>query len=455
MKFQRSPSQLQPSTASAAFQASTTSQRHNHTTASDLPMSAPSRRSAPDALRHPASSKYAPRYDLRRRVLVTNLMRGHREGSLTSIVDQSPDRPAKRWGYSESKRLLTFQPALTRRRIKSPRKLGSPRPTETAAETIEAQQRRLRRSGSYREAVSADAAVSAAPAEDLPKAKKARVEVSTGTGPSKASAVTNLGHPSNETHRVQHGQPFVARPCFEQTSVRSAMKASTSKAHLPAASTPVRRQARVTVRRCVPVTHPGLENIPPAALQVPTIVQSRQALLSQDIQPYVNQLHAPSSLVFRGIQSSLQPLHPNSVPESPRKVTQSTQTSPPPKSKGLLRRRSSLRRALERVLGVGKENEQTAKRVSGNSSLKDNSLKQSSRVKRRPSFVEAFLSRRRSCDAGSSDCSPLKRPAQRRSTGLPGFRSTEDYPKSMPDPVVKIRRARSLRVQSSTFDPWG
>ncbi|CAN8002231.1 unnamed protein product [Ixodes hexagonus] len=419
-------------------------------------MSGPSRRPTPGAHRHPnPTNKYVPRYDLRRRVLVTNLMRGQREGEVTSIVDQSPARPARRWGYSEDKRMLTFHPVLTRRRIKSPRKLGSPRSSTTATDTVEIQQRRLRRSGSYREAVSADSALPTVEVEELPTAKRARLEV-----PLKSPTVKDLSLLKDETHRVQHGRPFAARPCFKQTSAASgscAMDVSMSKPHLPAVSTPVRRQPIAAPRRNVPISNPALGNVPTAASQVHAIVHSRQARLTQGTQPFVYRQQAPFSHLFQNAEPSVQLPNPHLVPASPQTVTQSTQTSPPTKSKGLLRRRSSLRRALERVLGVGKENEDAAKSLSGDSSSKDSSSRQSSRVKRRPSFVEAFLSRRRSCDTGGNNHDISKRPAPRRSAGLPGiFKSAEDCPKSMSGTIVKVRRARSLRVQSSTtFDPWG
>ncbi|KAL3178741.1 hypothetical protein MRX96_009421 [Rhipicephalus microplus] len=98
------------------------------------------------------------------------------------------------------------------------------------------------------------------------------------------------------------------------------------------------------------------------------------------------------------------------VPLSPSVVTQGTQTSPK-----RLRRRSSLKRAFERLFSSGKENETNTSRDSVSKNAK-------AKVKRRPSTECVGVLKD---VVGSTPCRK------------------------------KARRAHSLQLKAPEFDPWG
>lgn len=356
----------------------------------------------------PPKQTSTSRYDLRRRVLITNLVQD-RPGDRTFVVEPPP-RCVRRWGYSDGSRtppatpngasrmklppLVTMYSPVLKRRVKSPRKLGSPR-TNSASEDALAIKCRLRRSSSYREAVKAD--TSNEDASSLPPAaKRQRTE---------ATEVQNVLEPMlSSLHlpaRLQYGRPFAApQPCHDRqpTSFQYELRRQV-------ASTPV----------------PQCPQMAPLA----SAVQARRSRSLETRNIWLLQQQLPPAVPAVAAANSLQ------------MVSQGTQTSPLPK-KGLLRRKSSLRQALERMLGAGKENDQIAP------------SSPSTRVKRRPSLVESFLLKR--CNSSSEQAIPQRR----RSTGVLHRRgSTKSSPKSSTPGRVKPGRAQSLRLRGPDFDPWG
>ncbi|KAK8784919.1 hypothetical protein V5799_008714 [Amblyomma americanum] len=400
-------------------------------------------------------AKASPRYDLRRRVLETNLMR---ESGVSNKGTAKPDlvlssapkaskptlatppvsfRPwAKRGGSPATGfpkvatrklasgvqvRVATLQtspaksPLVALRCAMTPRKLGSPR--NCAVVSAAAIKRRLRRSWSYREAIAGDP-----PSSDPQETQASKRQKTGATSPDRGVVTETKVTQSKRPCRVQHGKPF-AIP-------------------IPPAITPLTTLPRLLAGPDA-VTPRGFVTSPAQNLGPASIAPTLTTKLSTG--PLVD--HRPTWVLTpfsqNGQSGSLSPLVTSGYQNlagcmlsSPSLVSQGTQTSP----KSKLRRRSSLKRALERLLNTGKENEVNA---SEGSAPKDEKTK----VKRRPSFVESLLFRRSCSDDVKQD------KCTEHSSDHPQMpKSTAG---STPPSRKKPRRARSLQLKPPALDPWG
>lgn len=423
-----------------------------------------------------ARNALTPRYDLRRRVLETNLARESKcqtaqqqPGDLALSAAPKPPQPTprsfRRWGYCDASnrgdatqarnrlecrvRAPQRSPASAEKPAQraarpqlaaanssplnatrcgatwTPRKLGSPR--NFAVVTAAAIKKRLRRSWSYREAIAGDA-----PSEEQQEAQAPHKRLKTDAPDStaEAAAATNARPVlSKRPCRVQHGKPFpiptppAITPATSSSTPRSVLSSQPQQYVTRRAITPHASTASPAPGHCV--SFPGTLATPSAGTPTaphatwaltPALCHNGQAgVITPTVTPYHQQL---------GVI----------MPLSPSVVSQGTQTSPK-----RLRRRSSLKRAFERLLSSGKENEANASQqsVSKNAKVK---------VKRRPSLVESLLFRRSSND--------------NESQSKPGRRST-DYAGASKNIVGssprrnKPRRAHSLQLKAPVFDPWG
>ncbi|XP_075558103.1 uncharacterized protein LOC142590120 [Dermacentor variabilis] len=421
-----------------------------------------------------ARNALTPRYDLRRRVLETNLVRESKcqtaqqqPGDLVISTAPKPAQPTprsfRRWGYCDAsiradatqarsrlecrvrapqrspapaeKPQPSTRPQLTANSSPlnatrcgttwSPRKLGSPR--NFAVVSAAAIKKRLRRSWSYREAIAGDA-----PSDEQQEAQAPykRLKMDALASTAEVAAATNTRPVlSKRPCRVQHGKPFpiptppAITPASTKSSPRSVLSSQPQQL-TRIAITPHAFTASPAAGHCV--SFPGTLATPSARTTTtaphatwalsPALCHNGQAGV---VTPTVTPCHQHLGVI---------------MPLSPSVVSQGTQTSPK-----RLRRRSSLKRAFERLLSSGKENEANASQqsVSKNAKVK---------VKRRPSLVESLLFRRSSND--------------NESQSKPGRHST-DYAGASKNIVGssprrnKPRRAHSLQMKAPEFDPWG
>lgn len=409
---------------------------------------------------HRNVSKASPRYDLRRRVLETNLMR---ESGLSNEATVQPDlvlssapkasKPTlatppvsfRAWAKRGDSPVTVFpkvasrklasgiqvrvatletspakSPLVALRCAMSPRKLGSPR--KRSVVSVDAIKRRLRRSWSYREAIACDP-----PSSDTQETQASKRQKTCTTAPDREAVRETQVTQSKRPCRVQHGKPF-AIPIPPATTPLTSPTPPLPPRLLagPSAVTP----------RCF-VTSPA-QILGPASI-APTL----RTRLSTG--PLIN--HQPTWVLtpfnqkVQGGSASptVTPNYQNLTgcsPTSTSLVSQGTQTSP----KSKLRRRSSLKRALERLLNAGKENEVDA---SQGSAAKDEKTK----VKRRPSFVESLLFRRSCNDNVKQD-----KCTEHSSDHPQVLKSTAG---STPPSRKKPRRAHSLQLKPPALDPWG
>ncbi|XP_077527073.1 uncharacterized protein LOC144138586 [Haemaphysalis longicornis] len=406
----------------------------------------------------------------------------------------TPPRNVRRWGYCRNSvnnltrndarpasvpiaptgpspvRAMKSPPVPAPRRPKSPRKLGSPR--HGIVVSAAAIKRRLRRSWSYREAIAGDepaaedakdtdtpaskrpkreavsTATAAEDAEETPSSKRQKREpASTATAPDEAH-----GKLFKRPCRVQHGKPFAI-------PIPPALPRATCSAR--GLTPPQWRQHVHNAGTSLGCVTPPLQRVGPssagAATREPgsshpiTLPPSSGSMQGGGLSPSPGTFGTPPTPYSMILQSALHQNMQNVTASSavapcldgrihasptPSLVTQGTQTSPKIK----LRRRSSLRRALERILNNGKENTANA---SQDSAPKD----RKAAVKRRPSLVESLLFKRSS--SGSKE-NQVKH--DQRSGNVPAvLRSNAG---STP-PRNRPRRARSLQLKAPAFDPWG
>ncbi|KAH7943217.1 serine/arginine repetitive matrix protein 1 [Rhipicephalus sanguineus] len=418
-----------------------------------------------------------PRCDLRRRVLETNLAREcqqPRELALSTALkpaQPTPPRNFRRWGYCDASnksnatqarnhrlqqpvqvlqnspasrspqpKAWSLQPATlppnpTRRgSTKSkppPRKLGSPR--NFAVASAAAIKKRLRRSWSYREAIAGDPPTDEQLEAQSPKRLKTDspdlVAEAATTKHQEPSATATITRPvlSKRPCRVQHGKPFAipTPPVVMPASSLSPQGALSPQPQRVTGST-VTSSATTTspaLGQCF-VKFPGASSAPCARTpsaphgtwKISSICQNAQGgVVTPTVTPYRHCIEAI-------------------VPLSPSVVSQGTQTSPK-----RLRRRSSLKRAFERLLSSGKENEANVSRDSTSKNTK-------AKVKRRPSLVESLLFRRN----GNSNESEAKPARQSTECAVASKDAVGSTPRRN-----KARRAHSLQLKSPECDPWG
>lgn len=409
-----------------------------------------------------ARNASTPRYDLRRRVLETNLVRESKCQTAQQPGDPvlsaapeprqpTPPRSFRRWGYCDAAQARSRlecrartpqrspvsterpQPSWARPQLaaklsplnptrcgakSSPRKLGSPR--NFAIVSAAAIKKRLRRSWSYREAIAGDA-----PADEQQdvQAPPKRLKTDSLDLPAEAAATNTRPVLSKRPCRVQHGKPFaIPTPPAIITPSSTPRSILSSQPQQVARSAITSHTASPTAGRCV--SCPGTLATPSA--RTPTAPHATWTL---------------SPLCHNGqggiITPTVSPYHQHLQvikPLSPPVVSQGTQTSPK-----RLRRRSSLKRAFERLLSSGKENEANASQQSASKNAK-------AKVKRRPSLVESLLFRR-----SSNDNDTQSKPG-RRSTDYAG--ASKNIVGSSPR-RNKPRRAHSLQLKAPEFDPWG
>ncbi|XP_037287084.2 uncharacterized protein LOC119180054 [Rhipicephalus microplus] len=428
-----------------------------------------------------ARNALSPRYDLRRRVLETNLKREcqpecrqSRELALPTALkpaQPTPPRSLRRWGYCHASnkagnamqarnhqleqrlqdlhkspasgsadptsRLVTHarrpQPASPllhpakrgAQLTATPRKLGSPR--NFAVASAAAIKKRLRRSWSYREAIAGDAPTDEQLEEQSPKRLRTEplesaAEAATSKGQQSAAATITRPVLAKRSCRVQHGKPFAipTPPIIIQEAPRGTLfpQHSTQGSSTSCATSisPAMGQCftKFTGASSAPCTRSPTG--PHGTWKISSICQNVQGgIVTPMVSPYHHCIEAI-------------------VPLSPSVVTQGTQTSPK-----RLRRRSSLKRAFERLFSSGKENETNTSRDSVSKNAK-------AKVKRRPSLVESLLLRRNG-NSMESQAKPC-----RRSTECVGV--LKDVVGSTPC-RKKARRAHSLQLKAPEFDPWG
>ncbi|KAL1469586.1 hypothetical protein MTO96_024916 [Rhipicephalus appendiculatus] len=310
----------------------------------------------------------------------------------------------------------------------SPRKLGSPR--NFAVASAAAIKKRLRRSWSYREAIAGDA-----PADGQLEAQSPK-RLKTESLDSAAEAVTakyqqppataTIARPvlSKRPCRVQHGKPFaiptppIVMPATPQGTLSLPPQHVTQSRSTSCATSlsPALGQCFTKFTGASPAPCAQTPTGPQGTWKISSICQNAQGGV---VTPTVT----PNCPCIEAI-----------VPLSPSVVSQGTQTSPK-----RLRRRSSLKRAFERLLSSGKENEANASRDSVLKNVK-------AKVKRRPSLVESLLLRRNG-NSSESQAKPSRRSTE--CAGAPGDAV------GLTPRRNKARRAHSLQLKAPEFDPWG
>lgn len=426
-----------------------------------------------------ARNPLTPRYDLRRRVLETNLARESKCQTAQQPCDlvltttlkpaqPTPPRSFRRWGYCDalnrndatraasrleqhgrvhvpqksptsttgSSRASARRPQPPTRSPSTlnpmrydakstPRKLGSPR--NFAVASVAAIKKRLRRSWSYREAIAGDTPTNEETEAQAPKRMKTE-SLGSGVEP---SATVEHQHPSavattrpllsKRPCRVRHGKPF-AIPTPPIVMPTSSPTPQVTVSQQPQQAT------RSMISTCATTVSPAMgqcsARFPGTSLapceSTPT-ASHRTWVVSSIFQDTQGRVLTPTVAPYR---HHLEPL----VPLSPSVVSQGTQTSPK-----RLRRRSSLKRAFERLLSSGKENEANAAKNA------------KAKVKRRPSLVESLLSRR-----SGSGSEGQARPSRQSTECVVASKDIGSTPCRK-----KARRAHSLQLKAPEFDPWG
>lgn len=470
------------------------------------------------------------RHDLRRRVLITNFLKDRQ----TCVPLTSPTRTktSRMWGYSQepvgdlsvvkpTEAVRVGEPAavpvIRTRRVKSPRKIGSPRVTLSILSS-----RSMERSESYKKAVLEGNKNLVDPdADDYPASKKPRTSVSTKCEkqvpsfrsylsssnllPNKPSSTAAFSDPQSLLHQTsvapssnQHASNHVSanhvpsRPVPSDRALSTTTSSSLSSLELSRATSSgrtVTARPRILLRSVAPtdlkprwtgsdvsqrnrVIAPTVDHLPsnfarklfgkpvqaavpckmPCAshLSHPTLPKKEppQEMLrayplaastpietQQQKRRRVSGLDAPicPEVLDRGTGPMGSPPAAEEVDEATRRVSRSTQTSPlPKKRRSLLRRSSSLKRAVERILSKGAGQTEDTPRESD--------------VKRRPSFLKALLNRLKTSNGHDGTLSPCGSTRILRSRSMKENRA--------PTPFARPRRAASVRVRFTDAESW-